>query len=386
MKSKNLSISRRPYSWIIVLALMLLPLAGQANEETFAKQVFQRYENLNSYCDKGMIRKWIRYDEERAHSFRETQFDRCFQSNGLSKHKEYQVSLGHEFAMHWSDGEMKYVYRGYYNGAPDEIRSIKPLSYNEYPIKISRDINNKNRQKTTAISILDIFHSPSSFSSHPITSRYEIISYLNRFQVNHQLSNAEFTVMDYLYPTRNRTANEKPVRKQIWVSNQSMLIKKYREYIGENLNESVEIYDSRINPELTQNDLWYDDVPLFVLYGERYSLDNRPGVFISAAYVLTFLFGTLFWSLFFLKNSNFKVRWSSSWIGKHSKYRFFVVIVFLSIIYGNIPGVIINKLEFLIYIYPLLFYIFAGYCGFLIFLLSSHAAYWLSDKLMTRNA
>lgn len=391
MAAQSLLKTNRFYIFFFIFALILPPLVGHADDEAFKEQLLQNYTKLTSYCDKGRLSSYRQTDQfhlEKMELVPSRRFKRCFHSNGEFKVEEYDIWRSKSVYSNWTNGKIQHRYVGDFSGTPDQVESLKTLNYSEYSYSEYRKWNREEKHAAMIYYILDkLLYKEGFLWLLGSVNKRDLISYFNKYKINHKLSDDEFTILERKQIfERNEKNNEvrlEVVKHILWISNQDMLIKKYQFHRDSVIEKSIELDEVRINPTLSREDLWFD-VPFITVYLERYSLLNSPKIFLSASYSISFFLGLVFWLLKFLRNKAYldKSYWSNSFLGRHFKALIFIAIIPFTFIHLRFVCV---KPEFLV-LFKISFLQAVIYFNmFLIFLMSSHAAYWVFGGILSKK-
>lgn len=354
MKNSNLIIS---VLWLVWLSLLSIDV--HSKEETYTENLLKRYESLTTYCDS--IEQPVSND---TGIYITITYERCYQIGGIykviaSEKMKFKTPTDYTY-IEWSDGDKKYWIMGY---TKNGILEINNSSYREVDLDSFYD----DLQHRT---ILNRFIRPG----------YSPEEWINKFSINRQLSDDEFTVLDYSYEDRN---SEK-ILERLWISNQDTLIIKYDKFIGSEVIKTSKISNIKTNQILTKDDISFSPSPL-----TKYSLSNHPRIFIPALTLFSYFFGVVLWLILFLCNRDV-VSNTIPWRYKRKIWKIYgkstltiIVILFVlgvisSLFGGGHPPPIILVIAA------------AVYCGLSIlavgfFLSGAHPAHWLAEKIIRKR-
>ena len=231
---------------------------------TRPEELVEIYGKLSTYCDKIL-------NLQKPSSSTE----RCVSKNGRLKEFSRQLDNADYWQVRWSDGKSVFHVIGRGEGTEKKIGSLS-----EIPI--------------------DSFFSPPTTGDDLLT-RYALgrliersdsvkglREYLKLFSSNSAFSNEEFIVFE-----RERFQNseaQRQVTERLTVLRRDGLIRKFETFNQGVLFSSMQVTEVHPNPGLSPTDFEHE-IPFFT----KYSLTNRPGVFLSIVAVLTAIVSLLFW-------------------------------------------------------------------------------------------
>jgi len=355
MDFKTLNGSPRILLAIGVLFTLII-FSAHAEEGFYLEKLIKRYASLEAYCDKGTITR-------QKGSPGIEKFERCFRSDGFYKRTEFFDNYWKNRKIYWADGEKTYYANSYTKNG-----SLKTSIFFDRPV-LPRKQNAEYDLPDLVLGqlLISVLDGPRDYLGLALKS----------YEENIELSNNEYTVVDY---KRKRGDGLTIETIRIWISNKDNVVTKAEHFWDSVRTVLIEITDYQIDPTLTKEDLWHEP-PLLM----KYALHRRPDVFIPVLLSSSYFVGFLFWSIVFSRRRRIKdgARWWPNKVRMWKTYSKFLLIsagVFLVLLLLSLgDGWAILFVKGYGYIYGL------GTIAIGCFLLSAHLAYWVAKMRMSKT-